>query len=75
MAYFSWILLWFEALSELRVNLEKSVIIPVGAVENIDQLAEELGCRVRTLPSTYLGLPLGLRQNLIRAWEGIKDKF
>ena len=55
--------------------MEKSVIILVGVVENIDQLAEELGCRVGTLPSTHLGLPLGLRQNSIRAWEGIEDKF
>ena len=75
MAYLSWILLCFEALSGLKVNLEKSVIIPVGAVENIDQLAEELGCKVGTLPSTYLGLLLGLRQNSVKAWEGIKDKF
>ena len=71
----SWILLWFEALSGLQVNLEKSVIFPMGAVENIVQLVEELGCRVGTLPSTYLGLPLGLRQNSSRAWEGIEDKF
>ena len=41
MAYLSWILLCFEALSGLRVNLEKSVIILVGAMENIDQLVEE----------------------------------
>ena len=44
-------------------------------MENIVQLAEELACRVGTLPSTYLGLPLSLRQNSSRAWEGIEDKF
>ena len=72
-ANLSWILLWFEALFGLQVNLEKSVIFPVGVVENIVQLVEELGCRVGALPSTYLGLPLGLRQNSSGAWEGIKD--
>ena len=51
----------FEALSRQRANLEKSVIMSVGEVENIDRLASELGCRVRTLPSTYLGLPLGTK--------------
>ena len=55
----SWILLWFEAFSGLRINLEKSVIMPVGPVENVDQLALELGCNVGALPTTYLGLPLG----------------
>ena len=59
MFFLSWILMCFEALSRLRVNLEKSVILPVGDVENLDQLACELGCRVETLLSTYLGLPLG----------------
>ena len=44
-------------------------------MENIVQLAEELACRVGTLPSTYLGLPLSLGQNSSRAWEGIEDKF
>ena len=31
-----WILLWFEAFSWLRINLEKSVIMLVGPVENVD---------------------------------------
>ena len=53
MVFLSWILLCFEALSGLRVNLEKSAILLVGEVENIDQLAYELGYRVGTLPSTW----------------------
>ena len=35
MANLSWILLWFEALSGLQVNLEKSVIFSMGAMENM----------------------------------------
>ena len=31
-----WILLWFEAYSGLRINLEKSVIMPVGVVVNAE---------------------------------------
>ena len=61
MAFLSLIFMCFEALSGLRANLEKSVIMSVGEVENIDRLASELGCRVRTLPSTYLGLLLGTK--------------
>ena len=59
LTYLSWLLMWFEAVSGLRINLEKSKIIPVGRVENIDDLALDFGCRVGSLPSTYLGLPLG----------------
>ena len=75
MLYLSWILLYFEALSGLRIYLDKSAILPVGKVENLNQLASELGCRVGSLPSSYLGLPLGSKLNSSRVWEGIEEKF
>ena len=34
LAYLNWILLWFEAIFGLKINLEKSLIMPVGNVEN-----------------------------------------
>ncbi|RVW18513.1 hypothetical protein CK203_102885 [Vitis vinifera] len=43
----------------LRINLAKSETIPIGEVEEIEELAVELGCRVGSLSSQYLGLPLG----------------
>lgn len=46
----------------LKINLEKSVILPVGSVENAESLALKLGYRTEILPSTYLGLPLGAVQ-------------
>ena len=75
MVFLSWILLCIEAPFDLRVNLEKSVIPSVGEVDNIDRLACELDCKIGSLPSTYLGLPLGTRQNSISIWEGIEEKF
>ena len=48
--------MWFEAISGLRINLDKSEILPVWRVENVWILALELGCKVGALPSTYLGL-------------------
>ena len=59
LTYFSWLLMWFKVVSGLRINLEKSELIPVGRVENMDDLAWDFGCRVGSLPSTYLGMPLG----------------
>ena len=38
--------MWFKANYRLRINLEKSELIRVGWVCNIDELAMELGCRV-----------------------------
>ena len=51
--------MWFEALSRLKVSLEKSELIPVGRVENVGESADEFGYKVGNLPSTYLGMPLG----------------
>ena len=69
MIYLSWLLMWFEAISGLRINLNKSKIIPVGRITDIDFLALELGCKVRTLPSSYLGLPLGAPHNSYVGWD------
>ena len=44
--HLSWILFWFEAASGLRINLAKSEILPVGEIEEVDEMAVELGCRV-----------------------------
>ena len=50
--------MWFEALSDLRINLSKSEIIPVKPVDNVAE-SMELGCGIGSFPSSYLGLPLG----------------
>ena len=53
LVYLSWAFLWFEALFELRINLEKSTILPVGRVEDPSSLAMELGCELASLPASY----------------------
>ena len=73
--YLRWTLMWFEAFSGLRINLLKSVIIPLGRVDNVEELAAELGCEVGSLPSTYLGLPLGAPHRALGVWDSIEDRF
>ena len=75
LTHLSWILFWFEAALGLRINLDKSEIIPVGVVEEIDEMAAELGCRVGSLPSQYLGLPLGAPNKAPSVWDGVKEKM
>ena len=55
------ILIWFEVMSGLKINLSKSELVPVGVVHNIDLLLNVLGCKQGTLPMKYLGLPLGAK--------------
>ena len=75
LVYLNWILMWFEALYGLKINLSKSALLPVGSVENPKSLALELGCKVDCLPTTYLGLPLGVKHNSTRVWDGVEEKF
>ena len=75
LAYLNWSLLWFEAISGLKINLLKTLILSIGNVENLDELAFELGCRTGALPSTYLGLPLGMRHNSLHVWDEVEERF
>ena len=75
MAFLSWLLMWFEVISRLSINLNKSEILPVGRVENVEVLASELGCKVGTLPSTYLGLPLGAPHKSMVVWDGVEERM
>ncbi|RVW62755.1 hypothetical protein CK203_060238 [Vitis vinifera] len=71
----SWILAWFEATSDLRINLAKSELILVGEVEEIEEMAVELGCRVGSLPNVYLGLPLGAQHKAPSMWDGVEERM
>ena len=44
--------MWFEIISGLRINLDKSEILSVRKVENLEALALEFGCEVGRLPTT-----------------------
>ena len=71
----SWILAWFKAASGLRINLAKSELITVEEVEDIEEMAVELGCRVGSLPTVYLGLPLGAHHKALSMWDGVEEKM
>ena len=73
--FLSWILMWFEGLSVLRINLNKSGILPVGSVDNVQELAVELGCEIGSLPSSYLGLPLEAKHKAVGVWDIVEDRF
>ena len=74
LTHLSWILFWFETATSLRINLAKSEIIQVGEVDEIDELAVELRCRVGSLPSQYLGLPLWAPNKAHSVWDGVEER-
>ncbi|RVX21578.1 hypothetical protein CK203_002332 [Vitis vinifera] len=62
------------SVSGLRINLAKNEIIPIGEVEEVEEMAVELGCRVGQLLAVYLGLPLGAPNKAISRWDGVEEK-
>lgn len=74
LSYIRLILGLFEAVSGLRVNWGKSSLIPVKDVPQIQRLASILGCKVESLPTTYLGMPLGSKHKVLEIWDGILEK-
>ena len=75
LTFLSWLLLWFEATSGLCINLNKSEILPVGRVENVKLLTAELGCKVGSLSTTFLGLPLGALHKSVMVWDGVEERM
>lgn len=59
----------------LKVNISKCEIIPVGAVQNLEIQTSFFGCRAASLPTTYLGLPLGASFKNVAMWNRVIDGF
>ncbi|XP_042950267.1 uncharacterized protein LOC122282377 [Carya illinoinensis] len=68
------LLLCFEVVSGLKVNLDKSEMVPIGGVQSLRQLANTLGCKTTTLPMTYLGLTLGAPLRAVALWDTMIEK-
>uniref|UniRef100_A0A2N9GDX6 Reverse transcriptase domain-containing protein n=1 Tax=Fagus sylvatica TaxID=28930 RepID=A0A2N9GDX6_FAGSY len=66
---------WFEAVSGLKINFNKSEMVPVGSVPNLEDLAGIMGCKIIQLPMTYLGLPLGANFKSKSIWDPILEKI
>ena len=73
--YLRGVFLPFEAASGLKVNLAKSVLIPVGNVEDVSLLADILGCGIASFPVKYLGMPLGASYKAKHIWYDIIEKI
>ena len=69
------LLLCFQAMTGLKVNVQKSEMVPIGEVDDVHALAKILGCRVGTLPMSCLGMPLGASHNSPSIWNPILEKI
>lgn len=75
LGYLRLVLMFFQAVSGLRINISKSEILPVGNVVNIDFLASFFGCKVAHFPASYLGLPIGAPFKSKAIWNPVLERF
>jgi len=73
--YLRVLLVCFEAVSSLKVNLAKSLLVPIGNVDNVVKLASILGCGISSLPLKYLGMPFGALHKATFTWDDIVVKI
>ncbi|XP_026441443.1 uncharacterized protein LOC113340523 [Papaver somniferum] len=69
------ILTIFETLTGMKLNLEKSSMISVGADDNIHSLAKILGCKTEKLPIKYLGMPIGAHIRNTSVWDYVIERM
>ena len=50
-------------------------MVPIREVNNVHALVEILGCKVRALPMSYLGMPLGTSYKSPSIWYPILEKI
>ena len=73
--YTRMVLIFFEAIIGLKVYVGNSEILPLGEVGNLDALAHILCCKVGSLPTSYLGMPLGAHYKDSSIWNPIIERM
>nr|XP_016462067.1 PREDICTED: uncharacterized protein LOC107785308 [Nicotiana tabacum] len=74
LTYLKQVMQWFKIISGLKINLGKCEVFPVGEVANIDDLSYVLRCKTGSLPTTYLGLPLGASHKDTTVWNPVIER-
>nr|XP_009765119.1 PREDICTED: thiamin pyrophosphokinase 1-like [Nicotiana sylvestris] len=74
LTYLKQVLQWFQIVSGLKINLGKCEIFSVGKVANIDALSYVIRCKVGSLPTTYLCLPLGASHKDSTVWNPVIER-
>jgi len=70
------ILTLFEAMSGLKVNYHKSMLVGINVDESwVNQAASVLSCKIGRITFLYLGLPIGGDARRLFFWEPVIDRI
>lgn len=73
--YLQMVLICFEVVSGLKINLSKSELVPAERVDNVHSLAAVLGCKVTSLPIKYLSMPLEATFKSKAIWSSVVERL
>jgi hypothetical protein len=60
----------------LKINFHKSSLVPINLTENSAAvIADSLGCKIASMPFTYLGLPLGTTKPSVQDLMPLVDRI
>ncbi|XP_021974834.1 uncharacterized protein LOC110869941 [Helianthus annuus] len=66
----------FYLCSGLKINLQKSNIYGLGVESGeVSDMAKVIGCKMDSIPLTYLGIMVGANMNKINNWTPIIEVF
>ncbi|XP_016177809.1 uncharacterized protein LOC107620107 [Arachis ipaensis] len=69
------LLRFFELMSGLSINFDKSSLIPINCDEQwVERMCNLLSCKGDALLVKYLGISLGSNPRLVKTWKPIIDK-
>lgn len=64
----------FEGMYGLHINWRKSFLYPINEVPDMERLTLILGGEVGSLPTIYLGMPLGAKSRSKEIWNNVIEK-
>ncbi|XVE62138.1 hypothetical protein DITRI_Ditri06bG0094800 [Diplodiscus trichospermus] len=66
----------FQVALGSRINFHKSKLYGIDSAQQIiGEWASQIYCKADTLPTSYLGFPLGAKVNATSIWQPMVDKF
>lgn len=75
-ANLKWVLTCFEQVSGMRVNYDKSELIPINLEDDeLNSLADVFGCPIGNFPIKYLGIPLHYKKLSREDIQPLVDKI
>lgn len=75
MLHFRCILLCFQAMSSLNIDLKKFELVRTGDTRDEERIVRVLGCKAVKLPIKYLGVPLRTKYKDMKKWDPVVELF